>query len=172
MKAITDEIDHWFSGQFGCIKRTFGYSEMMLKGNQPIPVTIPDREQVALNDDFEVMTWIRLMGLSSGNEVDGNDWAFGLQEGLVQTATLRMVLAHKVDFDEGFIHSVLKHFPRTLTIDGYQIVAIKKPGLTVDVDHEVVYRTELGETAYEKHRFTWNLYAISFEVEFIPCEVE
>ena len=173
MKEITEAIDHWVGDQYGCIKKLYGYSELMTKSDQVMPVTIPDRQQVSLDGNFELITWIRLPGqIGLGNEIEGNDWSFGLQQGLVQTATLRLILAHKVDFNEKFIITFLKEFPRKFTVDGYSIVSVNKTTIAVDADHESIYRTELGETAYEKHRMDWNIYALSINVEFIPCEVE
>lgn len=172
MKEITEAIDAWFTGQYAHSMKLWGYSELMTKKDQTMPVTIPGRQQVALNDLFQLNTWMRLpSSLQLGNEIEGNDWGFGLQQGLVQTATLRLVIAHKISIGEDFIITLLKDFPRTLDVDGYSIVSVNKNGITVDTDHEAVYRTELGETAYEKHRFDWNLYALSINVEFIPCEV-
>ena len=172
MKEITEAIDSWTEDEFNHTLKLWGYSELMTKSGQVMPVTIPERHQVSLDDRFELITWIRLPGtISLGNEIEGNDWSFGIKQAPVQTATLRLVLAHKVSIGEDFIVEFLKRFPRSFDVDGYQIVSVNKPSITVDADHETVYATELGATAYEKHRFDWNVYALSINVEFIPCEV-
>lgn len=173
MKEITEAIDVWTEGNFNHTLKLWGYCELMTKSGQVMPVTIPERQQVSLDDRFEVMTWIRLTGgPTPSKEIEGNDWGFGLNDTPVQIATLRLVIAHKVIIGEDFIIDFVKRIPRSLTVDGYSIVSINKPGITVDPDHEAIYLTELGPTVYEKHRFDWNLYALSIPVEFIPCEVE
>lgn len=176
MKEITEAIDAWTNSQYAAVNRKlFGYSELMRKtatgSEQPMPVTIPDRAQVSLDDRYDLITWIRLPGqINTGNEIDGNDWSFGLDVAPVQTATLRFIVAHKTTLGEDFIIDFVKAIPSTLIVSGYQFVSVDRPGITVDADHESIYTTELGNTVYEKHRFTWNIYAIGLNIQFIPNE--
>lgn len=172
MKAITEAIDVWTASEFAQVMKLWGYCELMTRKDQVMPVTIPDRRQVSLDDKFGLITWMRLPGtISLGNEIEGNDWGFGLQQGTVQTATLRLIVAHRTNIGEDFIIDFLKAFPRSFQVDGYSIVSVNKSTISVDADHEAIYLAELGATNYEKHRFDWNLYALSINVEFIPCEV-
>jgi hypothetical protein len=176
MKEIIDAIDLWTNTEYSSVtRRLFGYCELMRKtakeGEQVFPVTIPDRRQVSLDDRYNLMTWVRLPGtIRLGNDVSGNDWGFGLEEGKVQTASLRFIVAHKVTLGESFIIDFINALPSLLNVSGYEVVSIDKNSITVDADHESVYVAELGQTVYEKHRFTWNIYAISLDAEFIPCE--
>jgi hypothetical protein len=176
MKAITEAIDAWTNSQYsGITRKLFGYSELMRKtstgSEQPMPVTIPTREQVSLNDRYDLITWIRLPGqINSGDEIDGNDWSFGLSVAPVQTATLRFIVAHKVLLGEDFIIGFINAIPSLLTVSGFQIVSVDRPGIAVDADHEAIYTTELGNTVYEKHRFTWNIYALTLNIEYLPNE--
>ena len=172
MKAITEAIDAWTEEQFGHTMKLWGYCELMTRKDQSTPVTIPDREQVSLDDRYSLITWIRREGnLSLGDDIEGNDYSFGIQQAPVQTQNIRIVIAHKNATDEDLIIDFIKSFPRTLDVDGYSIVSINKSEISVDTDHEQVYRTELGETNYDKHRFTWNVYALTVPVQYIPCEV-
>lgn len=172
MKAITEAIDCWFGSKYPYKMKLFGYSELMTRKDQVMPVTINTRDQVSLDDKFDLITWIRLPGtLTLGNEIEGDDWAFGLKQGVVQEATLRLVIAHKIGLCENLILDILQNFPVKLTVENYQIVSINKADISVDADHESIYNTELGQTAYEKHRFPWNLYALEIPVQFIPCTV-
>lgn len=176
MKEITEAIDAWTNSQYSSVNRKlFGYSELMRKtatgSEQPMPVTIPGREQVSLNDRYNLITWIRLPGqINTGDEIDGNDWSFGLQVAPVQTATYRFIIAHKVSLGEDFIVEFIKNVPSTLVVSGFQFISVDRPGITVDADHESIYTTELGNTVYEKHRFTWNIYALTLNIQFIPNE--
>jgi hypothetical protein len=177
MKEIVDAIDVWTNTEYSSVtRRLFGYCELMRKtaaggSEQPIPVTIPTRAQVSLDDRYDLMTWIRLPGtIRLGNDVSGNDWGFGLDEGKVQTSSLRFIVAHKVALGESFIIDFINALPSVLNVSGYEVVSLDKNSINVDADHESIYTTELGRTVYEKHRFTWNIYAISLDVEFIPCK--
>jgi hypothetical protein len=160
--------------------KLFGYCEQMRKTEggveQHMPVQVvegnSDRPEFACLDDiFQVVTWFRLPGkVEFQDEIDGNDWAFGLSEGDVNRASLLWVIAARVELGERWIFDFIKAIPKKLTIEGYQVVHIDKKGMVLDADHEAIYNSELGRTVYEKHRFTWNIYAISpLPVEYILC---
>lgn len=180
MIAIIQALDNWTIGQTSALTRKlFGFCELVKKTTdgkeQVFPAQIiegtSERKQVSLNDQYQVITWVRLPGaISTSNNIQDNNWAFGLQEAHVQTINLRWVVAHKVQLGESWIQDFLEAIPGLLTVSGYQIVAIDRNASSVDTDHEAIYRAELGDTVYEKHRFTWNVYAISLNVEYIPCE--
>lgn len=178
MIDIIESFDAWTTETYPLLtQKLWGYTELVHRtekgSDQPIPVTInntSDRHQVSLDDRYQLITWFRLPGtIELGNEVDGNDWAFGLQQGIVQSATLRWVIAHRVEIGDNWIFSFLKSLPSKFTIEDYQIVHIDKNNAVLDTDHEAIYLTELGKTVYEKHRFTWNLYVLNIPVEYIPC---
>lgn len=175
MKEITEAIDAWMASQYNYTMKLWGYCELVTKKDQVMPRTIPsfgEGQQVAIDDRFQVNTWMRWPGtLDMGSEIEGNDWSFGLQQAPVQSATIRFVLAHKISIGEDFIHTLLKDFPRSFDIDGYSMVSVNKGAMSGDPDHEAVYKAELGETAYELHRFDWNVYAINIPVQFIPCTI-
>lgn len=168
MTDIVEKLDEWTAENFSWNNlKTFGYCELITKADQPIPVVIGTKEQVSLDDRYNLITWVRLPGTISVNPSPDDDW--GIKEARKQTATLRMIVAHKVSLGENFIIGFIRQLPDSFKIDGYQFVYIDN-NFNVDADHESVYRTELGATAYEKHRFDWNVYAVLFNVEYIACE--
>jgi len=182
MIDIVDQIDQWTSSRYPSVnKRLWGYCELMTKttgtpsSDQPMPVKIingqADRgtNQVSLDDRYELITWVRLT--NGPFRVANEDDEWGIKEGNRKSATLRFVIAHKVELGENLIIELLRDFPDRFTIDGYDFVYIDAD-IDTDSDHESVYETELGKTAYEKHRFNWNIYALEIEVEFVLCEVE
>lgn len=178
MIEVINSFDAWTAAQYPLLtQKLWGYTEIVHKtekgSDQPIPVTInntSDRQQVSLDDRYQLITWFRLQNqIEIGNEVDGNDWAFGLQQGIVQRATLIWVIAHRVEIGDNWIFEFLKAIPSIFTIPGYQITHIDRNSLTLDTDHENIYLTELGKTVYEKHRFTWNLNVVSVACEYILC---
>lgn len=178
MIEVITELDAWTAEQYPLLlQKLWGYTELVHKtegsSDQPMPVTInntSDREQIAIDDRYQLITWFRLPGtIELQNEVDGNDWAFGLQQGIVQRPALRWVIAHRVEIGDNWIFEFLKNIPSTFKIPGHQITHIDRNALTLDADHESIYLTELGKTVYESHRFTWNLYVINIAVEYILC---
>lgn len=176
MIGIINALNAWTATQYPALtQKLWGYTELVHRtvedSDQPIPVTInntSDRLQVSLDDRYQLMTWFRLPGtIELKNDIDGNDWAFGLQHGIVQRAVLRWIIAHRVEIGDDWIFPFLKALPSGFKLVDYQMIFIDKNRATVDADHEAIYLTELGKTVYEKHRFTWNLYAISLPVEYI-----
>jgi hypothetical protein len=185
MIAFLETVDDWFGSfvaarypddEMSTFLKSFGYTELVTRSNdttsQVFPMVIngtADRgHQIALDDRFQVMTWFRLPGqVTTSTDIEGNNWAFGFQESPVQKAGIRWVIAHRVELGEEFIFDLLQNIPGKLSVDGYQIASIDRTSLNLDADHETIYRTELGNTVYEKHRFTWNLYVITLNLNYI-----
>ena len=179
MTELVAAIDDWTNNNFPDLARKlFGFVELTHRtttgtksvGDQPIPVTIngtSDRQQVSLDDRYQLITWVRLPGRIG--VVDNPEWSFGLKESRFQTANFRWVIAHKVELGENLIYSMVDAFPEKLSVDGFTLVFVN-PQIDIDFDHEAIYQTELGNTVYEKHRFPWNLYVINLNLEFIVCE--
>ena len=179
MTDIVAGIDAWMRERYATSYSLllYGFCELARRTNtgseQPLPLTITGthkREQVALDDRYQLITWVRLPGtISFGDQVDGNDMAFGLDDGHVSTAALRMVVAHKVALGEILIVDIARNLPPILSNPAYRIISVDKPSISIDADHETIYNTELGSGQYEKHRTAWNLYVINFNVQFITC---
>lgn len=182
MIDITAKIDEWTNAQYpGVSKKLFGYCDLTKKttgnppGEQPMPVKIIDgiadsrsAEQVSLDDRYNLITWIRLISISNA---ENEDDMWGIKTGGRQKAVLRWIISHKVQLGENFIVEFLRDLPDRFIIDGYEFIFIDR-NIEVDADHESVYRTELGNTVYEKHRFNWNIYAVALNVEYIICVPE
>jgi hypothetical protein len=179
MTDIVQGIDSWMTHKYSDVYSLllYGFCELGKRTNegstQPLPMTITGthkRRQVALDDRYQLITWTRLPGtISFGETVDEQDWAFGLDQGNVSNAGLRMIVAHKVELGENLIVDIARGFPSTLSNDNYKVISIDKPGISIDADHETIYNTELGAGQYEKHRTAWNLYVISLTVQYIRC---
>lgn len=180
MIEIIQAFDEFTDTYTDIEKKLYGYCELMHKtekgSDQPMPVRVVDGnsnrgEYAALDDRYQLITWFRLPGIIElGDEIDGENWAFGLSDGDVQSVNLRWVIAHRVELGERWIFDFLKAIPKKFKLDGYQIIRVNKSGISVDADHETIYNTELGRTVYEKHRFTWNIYVLSpIRVEYILC---
>lgn len=138
--------------------------------SQPIPITIPgdgsEASQVSLDDQFNFVFWIRRNGRVVTVESVDDSW--GLKQGKRQTLALRIVIAHRNNLGEDLVYQLAQDLPERVYINGFDLVFLSANG-EVDDDHETIHNIELGKTNYEKHRFTWNIYALNLNVEFIPC---
>ena len=171
MTSIIEAIDEYTTESYTYLKvKTFGFCELMTKtsekSSQVMPVTIPARAHVSLDNKYDLITWIRWV---DPVRFDFNEnWSFGRTEAEEGSLTLRIVVAHKVKLGENLIFTFARGLPRKMDLSGYKYVFLNgRPN--INPDHEGIYRTELGDTVYEKHRFTWNLYAIDLTYNFIEC---
>lgn len=182
MIRLVEAIDTWFADKYSeYTQKLFGFCELMHrtvdKVTSPIPVTITgtsDRKYVTLDDRFQIITWFRWTGqMTTSDEIEGNNWSFGFQEAPVKRPVLRWVIAHRVELGEELVFDIAAGIPKGFPIPGYQVTFIDRSTISVDPDHETIYKTELGDTVYEKHRFTWNIYVITFSADMVPnslCE--
>lgn len=167
MKAITEHIDKEMQSAIGSDGfMWFGLAELMIKGTQPHPVTIPDRKQVSLKDNYNGIVYHRVLSMSPAESAD---FSFGSRLAVDMKVRMRTVLAFKVaKFEEEFIFTFVKTFPQELFIDGYKLIDLP-PSKNVIVDQEAVYKTEFGGGDYEKHIVTYNIFAIEYEIDTIKC---
>jgi hypothetical protein len=179
MTGIIDAIDDYTSDRYSAYnKKLYGFCELVKKtageggAEQVMPVTIPDlpataREHVAINDGYNLITWIRWAApvVYSASE----EWSFGKDEARMGTLTLRVIFAHKTSLGETLVFDFINALPTEFSASGYQFIHVEGAP-SVDPDHEAIWLTEFGNTSYEKHRFTWNLYAVNITVQFLECE--
>ena len=151
--------------------RFFGLSQLVLKEAQPHPVTIQDNKQVSIDDKYNAICFHRLNGNASFSESEEQD--FGRSTGRKRVQPMRTFIAHKVEKGEEWIDTFLNEIPESLDIedgsglDLYEFVDITN--IVVDTDQVGIYETEFGEGGYEKHRISWNIYALEYDIEFIRC---
>jgi len=167
LKDICDQIDIYVKSKIDLPGiKLFGFAELATKANQPHPVTIPNREQIAINDKYDGIFYHRLIssGLSQPDELQRGNVSVSLF-----SSRMRTVLAYKVKkFAEEFIFDFNKAMPDLLSVDGYHSVDVTN-NVGINSDQEAIYKTEFGGGDYEKHILTWNIYAIEYNVEFIKC---
>lgn len=178
MTEIIEAIDSFTSNRYAAYnKKLWGFCELMRKtagegsAEQVFPVTIPDnpssrREHISLDDRYNLITWIRWTE-PAGYEAS-EEWSFGKNEPRVGVLSLRLIFAHKTILGEDLVFDFINAFPSKFTISGFTFVHVNGTP-TIDPDHEGIYRAEFSDTAYEKHRFTWNLYAVNITVQFLEC---
>jgi len=177
MTSIIEAIDDFTSDRYAAhFKKLYGFCELVKKttegGEQVMPVTIPDnpssrREHVSIDDRYNLITWIRWAAPVSYESSE--EWSFGKNEARFGTLPLRIIFAHKTTLGEDLVFDFINAFPSKFTISGFDLVHVLGTP-TIDPDHETIYTTEFSNTAYEKHRFIWNLYAVNITVQFLECE--
>lgn len=181
INAIAEHIEGWTNDYLEAspdtVVKNWGFVELAVRtskgkkstSDQPIPMTINgtgDREQVGLDDRYDFIFWIRWVSPIQGVQDDGESW--GLKLGKHWEMPLRIVIAHKVTKGENLIVNLVNELPDRISLTGFESIFLSV-NESIDPDHETIYRTELGDTVYEQHRFDWNLYVINLNVEFIPC---
>ena len=150
--------------------KNWGFCELMNRvsksikstSTQPIPMTINgtgQREQVAIDDRYDFIEWIRLNSPMQIVHDESDSW--GLREGKRHHLSMRIVIAHKVELGEDLVYLMISEM-----LDDLRTL---KSEANIESDHATIYNTELGATVYEQHRFNWNLYVINLDIEYIPC---
>jgi hypothetical protein len=172
MTEIIEAVDAWVLSRYGGQNlKQFGYCEIMRKsfegGEEVFPVGAVTRERVQILDKHNIVTWAHW--ITPANYEKSSEWSFGKTEAREATAQIRYLFAHKTTLGENLINDFVNAFPNKLTVSGYQFVFVD-PAITVDPDHEQIHNSEFGNSNYEKHRFTWNIYAINITVQFLLCE--
>lgn len=182
MKTIVDRIaefiEQWAQDHASTmIVKNYGFAELVNRSSrgktnvstQPIPITIPgdgsEAQQIALDDNFNFIFWIRTNGRINFSVSEDDTW--GIKETRRQNLDLRIVIAHRNNFGEDVVYNLAQDLPSNIIVEGYDLVFLEVA--VIDDSHEIIHNTELGATNYEKHRFTWNIYTLNVNVEFIPC---
>lgn len=170
MKEICSKLDSLLLASFPNDGIEFnGFCQLVTKTNQPHPTTIPDNEQVSIDDEFNVIAYHRLNGDALFQESEEQD--FGRSTGRTITQPMIMIVASKAKKGEEWIYGFMKGFPESIEADDlndtYQFIDIDN--MALEVDHEGIYNREFGEGDYEKHRIPWNLYGIQYDVTFQRC---
>lgn len=178
MTQIIEAIDAWTLSRYTSPTfnaKLYGFCELMKKSagdgsvEQNMPVTIPLKRQVAIDDKFNFQTWMRWINPATYEATE--EWQYGNREVRVSTLPLRLVLVHRTSLGENIVWDFVNNFPDKFTIDGFQFV-FTNAAVSVDPDHEAIVQAELGPSyiVYEKHRFDWNVYVININVQFLECE--
>ncbi len=181
MIKFIEALDDWFASYISVkypdpdFLKSFGYCEQVFRTidnkSTPLIVTIngtSDRLSATLDDRYQICTWFRtLTQVSKQNTIQNNDWSFGFKDNPVQKVTLFWFLAWRVELGEELPFTLIENIPGKLLVEGYSFASIDRSSITIDPDHEKIYRQELGDTVYEKHRFLWNIVGITTNLEYI-----
>lgn len=139
--------------------------ELVLKNNQPHPITCDTRKQIAPDDTYDAVIYHRLLN-ASGEDDEANSYGSRMSRKISQRLRTVVLLKHALGEDK--IYEIIGLYPDKITLSGYKYINI---GSSVDlnVDHEGIHSQEFGGVDYERHRLAWNIYAIELNVEFVKC---
>lgn len=180
MTDIIEAIDNYTTDRYSAYnKKIYGFCELIRKSagegsvDHVFPKTIPSNPNtegipVSLDDRFSLITWTRWA--ENVNYETSEEWSFGKSEARLANLPLRIIFAHKSSLGEELVFDFMNSFPSKFSVTGFKFVHVVSTP-TIDPDHEGIYKAELGNTVYEKHRFTWNLYAVTVNLQFIMCDV-
>lgn len=169
MTDICNNIDTTIQSKLSNVSgiKFFGFCQLVIKSNQPIPSTIPDNKQVAIDDRFEGIAYYRLIGTTPVNQPIDFQWGSNLNN--VYKSKLRNIVALKVKkFAEDFIYDYSSSVPNWLDISGYKLVDIQNNGV-INNDQLAIKNQEFGTNWDERHSIPWNIYALEYDVDFIKC---
>jgi hypothetical protein len=147
--------------------KAYGLCELIKKGDQQNPVTVDSTRKIAsFVDSMNGHFYHRLL---NSNQNEDEDMSFGDELIIKTAARIRTVLAYKIKLGEEFIFDFINAIPQKTKMDGYKFIH-RSVAIDLIVDHEGVYNQEYNETtAYERHRTTYNIFAIEYNLEFIKC---
>lgn len=176
MTAIIEAIDSWTANRYAAYnKKLYGFCELVKKTadgkDQVMPVTIPSnstarREHVSIDDKYTFITWMRWA--DNVKYEASEEFSFGKNDARFGVVPIRLVFAHKTTLGEDLVFDFINAFPSKFKVSGFKVVFVDGAP-TIDPDHENIFIQEFSNTVYEKHRFTWNLYVININIQFLEC---
>jgi hypothetical protein len=166
MEVIIADINEIFNDSTVCNGvQIHGICELAIKTDQPHPVAIVDKKQVAPNDRFDGTIYHRLLNDSIS---ESEEYSFGSTKQKIHSQVVRTVVLIKFNKGKAWIDDLIDLIPQT--IDGltdYELVNINT--IAKNTDQDAIFRTEFGESGYEKHRLSYHIYALEYTVEYILC---
>jgi mannitol-1-phosphate/altronate dehydrogenase len=149
--------------------KAYGLCELVDKDGKPNPITVDKKRIPAqIHDRFDGIFYHRI--LANNPYVEDEEHSFGATLKKKFTVRMRCVVAYKVKLGEEFMFEFANAFPDKLVVTylpEYKFVHLGQGNLIAD--HEAVFIQEYGNNSYEKHRTSWNIFALEYDIEFILC---
>jgi hypothetical protein len=168
LETILNEIDQALLSTFkNKGLKAYGLCELITKDKKVNPVTCNKTRDVAqIHDAFNGIFYHRI--LSSNPFQEDEEFSFGSIVKRRHSKNMRLVMAFKVELGENFVNEFINEIPdKITTLSNYKFVFLG-PGTLIE-DHEAVTLQEYGQIPYEKHRTSWNIYALEYDIDFMLC---
>lgn len=142
-----------------------GICELAVKSDQPHPVSIPEKKQVAPDDRYEAVVYHRLLNDVATDDLDNS---FGSRVYKKHAQIVRTVVLAKMAKGKDWIDKFIDAMPEVIDgLTNYKLVNINT--INKNTNQDEIFNTEFGEGNYEKHRLSYNIYALEYTVEYIYC---
>lgn len=166
MKAILDQIDKSILASLSDKSvKAYGLCIQVKKGASIQPITIESKIQAAVNDEWDLCYFHRLLN----DEVDDNEeFQFGGSTPKMHHQKVRTFVAIKRKLTDEFIDRFINAIPEKLVMEGYKVIDVAD-GVLENNDQDAVYIAEYGDADYEKHRIPYYIYALEYDVNYIKC---
>ncbi len=165
MTEIIDRINSIFSASPTCSGITIeGICKLVIKTDQVHPVRILDDKQVIPNDKVVGVVYHRLLNDAITDDLD---YSYGPIVAKRHAQQIRTVVMVKRERGENWIDELINLIPRNLDMANFKLIDIG--GIAKNTDQPIIYTTELGESGYEKHRMSYLIYALEYNIEYITC---
>lgn len=143
----------------------YGLAELARKESSRFPVTINDRNKVAIDDRWNAIVYHRVI---SNTPSLADEFSFGLRTATRNEVTLRTVVAYKIDKGEEWRYTFENAYPQMLqNVKGYEYIEVRPNGF--NEDHEAIMNEEFIEVKYHHHRLPWNVFTFDNIIEFVKC---
>jgi hypothetical protein len=171
LETILNEVDRQLQATFkNKGLKAYGFCELVDKDGKPNPVTCSNginksRTPAQIHDSHKGIFYHRL--LANTPVTEDEEFSFGTLKLRFQPR-IRTVIAFKQSLGEEFIFEFIDAIPdKITTLTGYKFVLLTQG--TLIADHDAVFNQEYGQNSYEKHRITWNIYALEYDIDFMLC---
>lgn len=166
MTEIIDYINARFNESSVCKGvQIFAICKLVTKTDQPHPISIADDKQVAPSDRHEGQIYHRLLNDVAADDPD-NSFGKVIQKRHAQQ--IRTVVMVKRLKGENWIDKLINLIPRNIEgLTDYKLVDIGS--VSKNTDQDTIFKTEFGDSSYEKHRMTHLIYALEYNIEYIRC---
>lgn len=165
MNELIDHIDDLISEEIDGIK-AFGLCETITMDNHIAPVK-DKKLKVSPDDKNQLTTYHKLLNGSYENK---EEISFGKKFARVNNQRVRFVIFIQIDEDVTVIDEIINQFPSSLTIDGYNYIAIQN-AIAINHDDEAIWQEEFDQAYLDRIRMKYRLYAIEYELQYQLCPV-
>lgn len=167
MTEIIDNINNAFNASAVCKGvHVYGICKLVTKTDQPHPIDISDNKQISPDDKVEGQIYHRL--LNDSPITDDLENSFGSKIQKRHSQQIRTVVLVKKLKGENWIDTLINLIPRNIDgITNYKLIDIGS--ISKNTDQDAIFNTEFGNSGYEKHRMTYLIYALEYNLEYIRC---
>ena len=121
--------------------------------------------EIALDTSYDLQIYHRITGISHENN---DEFDFGpSKEPNQRNYSMLMTVIFSKSYEEDELEEIIGLIPRDITDASYAFVTVNIGGVNTNQDE--VIESEWGALDYTKHKSSFNIYQVGYEVELITC---